>query len=111
MAKGSGGGGRSGRGGGGGSGDAGQPGEVFRAADNLRLQSVQDNLKVQYSKTMQGLRNLDNEVAKLEREGFTNRGQRNHQLYNSLLGASMNAQHKADILKSRYKNIKKRASD
>ena len=103
----SGGGGRSGRGGG----DAGQPGEVVREANNLRLKSVQDNLKAEYSKTMQGLRNLDNEVAKLEREGFTNRGQRNHQLYTSLLGASMNAQHKADVLKIRYKNIKKRASD
>ena len=109
MGGGSGGGGKSGRGGG--SGDAGQPGEVVRAANNLRLQSVQNNLKAEYSKTMQGLRNLDNEVAKLEREGFTNRGQRNHQLYSALLNASINAQHKADVLKSRYKNIKKRASD
>lgn len=90
MAKSSGGGGKSGRGGGGG------------------LKAALENTKSEYNKTVQGLRNLDNEVKKLEQEGSTNRGQRNHQLYNSLLTTSMDAQHKVDILKTRYKNIKKR---
>ena len=111
MGGGSGGGGKSGRGGGGGgsstNGDAGQPGEVFRAAEEAKLQARVDNMNQLVGKLNTGIKQKEAGVKSMERElsRFSERDRSTKEIRRSLEKNISSANRKIAIQRKRLLNI------
>ena len=92
---------------GGGGGDAGQPGEVFRAAEEAKLQARVDNMNQLVGNLNTGIKQKEAGVANMERElsRFSERDRSTKEIRRSLEKNISAANRKIEIERKRLINI------